>query len=101
MNRSDAGTRRHGDAARGKPRKAQIAAGGVLLIQLAMQVLNFFRADLAPLKAEIVKVGESVARIEQRLEDHERRLQRLEAGSGESTMDKPKRKQKHNEDPDR
>jgi hypothetical protein len=74
----------------GKPRKATMAAGCLLFIQLLMQVLNFFRADLAPLKQKLDDLGQQMTRIEQRLEDHERRIKRLEDGTGEmGTEERP------------
>lgn len=89
--RSDPPRRRPGDPATGKPRKATLAAAALLIAQLVMQVLNFLRADLAPIKEALASITRAVARVEQRLEDHERRLKRLE--DGESQLDKPQRRE--------
>ncbi|MEW6212883.1 MAG: hypothetical protein AB1631_31455, partial [Acidobacteriota bacterium] len=42
---------------------------------------NLVRVDLTPLRETLDEINSKLTRIEQRLEDHERRIRRLEDGA--------------------
>lgn len=73
-----------------KPRKATWAAVALGVISILTQLLNFVRVDLQPLIIKLDQIDAKTTRIEQRLEDHERRLQNLEYLHTQSLIEKVK-----------
>jgi hypothetical protein len=58
--------------------KATWAAVALAAISCIVQLVNFVRTDLKPVLDGIKSSNEKLTRIEQRLEDHERRIGELE-----------------------
>jgi hypothetical protein len=78
-------TRRVAKTAR--PKKATAATLALLTLNLAGQVIGYFRQDLQPVK-------DKLAAIEQKLEDYERRIKRLEDASEVGTEERPSARRK-------
>jgi hypothetical protein len=81
-----------------RPRKATAATIALLTLNLGGQVVSYFRQDLQPVKDKLAAIELKLTAYQQELDDHERRIKRLE--DGESEMGKPEqpaRKHKHSD----
>ena len=63
----------------------------IAIVSLLVQFVNLVKVDLKPIKDKLDEIDAKTTRIEQRLEDHERRLQVLERTQMKAPIGQPEK----------